>query len=123
VDSQGMLHRSAFPAAAHEGVDLGAGFGAGAGVDGGHVQTLPKAHAGVFAQLFSPVQPASLKPGASPRHVDSQVVLHRSAFPTAAHKGVPFRDAPVGGAVGWAVGTGTFDTTFLQNDCGQKLGL
>jgi len=122
VDSHGVLHSCAFPAASHEGVDLGGGGGGGTSAVGGHVQTLPSAHEGVSIQSLTPTQPAFLKPGVEPLHVDSHGMSHRSALPASAHEGAPFCGASVGGGVGGGVGTGTLDVIFLQKEAGQNAG-
>jgi hypothetical protein len=80
VELHATSQRLDLPAALHVGTS-------GAFV-GGHVHTLPLAHDGVEpVQYFCTAQPATLKPGADPRHVDTHASSHMAALPIEAHDG------------------------------------
>jgi len=96
VELHATLQRLDLPAASHVGTS-------GAFV-GGHVQTLPLAHDGVdLVQYDSMAQPATLKPGADPRHVDTHASSHMSALPIEAHDGATA--SSVGAASIWVGAT------------------
>lgn len=79
VDLHAVEHREDLSAASQVGTS-------GALV-GGHVQTLPLAHDGAAEQYDSVAQPATLKPGASPRQVDTHASSHMADWPIASHAG------------------------------------